>query len=97
LLGDSGERIPAPVGVVVFDRFAQALQVGTDQLGERDQQRVVDAGEVHESFPEVVERTVRQTGEVRNRLSGELSDVSAGELILGGPAVLTAAALGLAA
>jgi hypothetical protein len=45
----------------------------------------------------VVERTVRQTGEVRNRLSGELSDVSAGELILGGPAVLTAAALGLAA
>jgi hypothetical protein len=28
LLVDCGERVPAPVGVVVFDRFAQALEVG---------------------------------------------------------------------
>ena len=29
-----GERVPAPVGVVVLDRFAQAFEVGADQLGE---------------------------------------------------------------
>jgi hypothetical protein len=58
LLGDGGKRVPAPVGVVVFDRFAEALEVGTAQLGERDQQRVGDAGEVNERFPEMVERAV---------------------------------------
>ena len=39
LLVKVGERVPAPVGVVVFDRFAESLEVGADQFGERDQQR----------------------------------------------------------
>jgi hypothetical protein len=30
LFGDGGERVPAPVGVVVFDRFAEALELGAD-------------------------------------------------------------------
>lgn len=84
-------------GVVVFDRFAESLQVGADQLGERDQQRVVDAGEVHESFPEVVKRAVRQAGEIGDRLAGELGDVGAGQVVFGGSAGLSAAAFGLAA
>ena len=37
LFVDGGERVPAPVGIVVFDRLAQALEVGADQLGERDE------------------------------------------------------------
>ena len=32
LLVDGGERVPAPVGVVLFDRFAQSLEVGADQV-----------------------------------------------------------------
>ena len=28
LLVDGGERVPAPVGIVVFDRLAEALEVG---------------------------------------------------------------------
>ena len=97
LPGDGGERVPAPVGVVVFDRFAEALEIGADQLGERDQQRVVDAGEVHEPFPEMVERAVRETGEVGDGLLGELGDVSAGELVFGRATGLSAAAFGFAA
>ena len=81
----------------MFDRFAEALEVGADQLGERDQQRVVDAGEVHEPVPELVERAVRERGEVGDRLPGELGGVSAGELVFGGSALLAAVALGLAA
>jgi len=34
---DGGQRVPSPVGVVVLDRFAQALEIGADQLGERDE------------------------------------------------------------
>lgn len=42
----SGECVPSPVRVVVLDRFAQALQVGADQLGQRDQQREIKRGKV---------------------------------------------------
>jgi hypothetical protein len=45
----------------------------------------------------MVERVVGETGEVGYRLSGELGDVSAGELVFAGAAGLSAAALGLAA
>lgn len=38
LCGDSGERVPSPVGIVVGDRFAESLQVGADQFGQRDVQ-----------------------------------------------------------
>jgi hypothetical protein len=96
LLGDGGERVPAPVGIVAFDRFAEALEVGADQLGERDQQRVVDAGKVHEVVPEMVEGAVGQAGEVGERLASELGDVGAGELVFGGAAGLSAAAFCLA-
>jgi hypothetical protein len=50
LLVDGGERVPAPVGVVVFDRFAQALEVGADQLGEGDEEGEVDRGQVDQAF-----------------------------------------------
>ena len=73
LFVDGGERVPAPVGVVVLDRFAEALQVGADQLGERDQQREVEGGEVEQALPEVVERAVGEAGEVVDRLAGELA------------------------
>jgi hypothetical protein len=87
----------ALVGVVVLDRFAQALEVGADQLGKGDQQRVVDSGQVHEPLPEMVQCPVGNAGEIGDRLSGELGDMRAGEVILGGAAVLSAAAFGLAA
>lgn len=97
LVVDGGERVPTPVWVVVFDRFAESLEVRSDQLGERDQQRVVHAGQVHEAFPEVVQRLVRESGEIGGCLPGELGDVSASELFFGGSALLSAAAFGLAA
>jgi hypothetical protein len=81
----------------VLDRFAEALEVGADQLGERDEQGVVDAGEVAEPFPELVERAVGEAGEVGDRLAGQPGDVSAGELVFGGAAGLSAAAFGLVA
>jgi hypothetical protein len=56
-----------------------------------------DRGRVDQAFCEIVERVVGEAGEVRNRLACELGDVSAGELVLGGSALLAAAALGLAA
>lgn len=97
LLVDGGERVPAPVRVVVLDRFTQALEVGADQLGERDQQRVVHARQVHEPFPEMVQRGVGEAGEVGGCLSGELCDVDAGEVFFVGSALLSATAFGLAA
>jgi hypothetical protein len=97
LLGDGGERVPAPVGVVAFDRFAEAAEVGADQFGELDLQGEVGAGEVHEALPEMVERAVGEAGEVGDRVPGELGDVGAGELVFGGSALLAAAAFGLAA
>ena len=48
LLVDGGERVPAPVGVVVLDRFAQSLEVGADQLGQRDWKREVQCGEIEQ-------------------------------------------------
>lgn len=48
LVVEVGERVPAPVRVVVFDRFAEPLEVGADQLGERDEQREVDGREVEQ-------------------------------------------------
>ncbi len=50
LFVDVGERVPATVCVVVFDRFAQAFEVGADQLGEGDQQGQVERGQVHQTF-----------------------------------------------
>jgi hypothetical protein len=73
------------------------LEVGSDQLGELDQQRVVHGGHVDELFPEVVEHAVGESGEVRDRLACERCDVRAGELFLGWAALLSAAAFGLAA
>lgn len=95
LFVDGGERVPAPVGVVVLDRFAEALEVGADQLRERDEQRVVNGRHVHELVPEMVKRAVGEAGEVGCCLAGELGDVSAGELVGGGAAGLAAAAFGL--
>ena len=40
---------------------------------------------------------VGEAGEIRDRLACELGDVSAGELVLGGSALLAAAVFGLAA
>ena len=45
----------------------------------------------------MVERGVGQAGEVGDCLVGELGDVSAGELLFGGSALLAAAVLGFAA
>jgi hypothetical protein len=64
--------------VVVFDRFAQAFEVGADQLGEGDQQGQVEGGKVHQPFGKMVERAVGEAGEIRDRLVCELRDVSAG-------------------
>jgi len=97
LFGDGGERVPAPVGIVVFDRFPEALEVGADQLGQGDQQREVGAGEVDEALPELVERAVGKRAEVGDRVTCERRDVRAGQLVLGGSALLAAAAFGLAA
>ncbi len=44
----------------------------------------------------MVERAVGEPGEVGGRLPGELGDVSAGELVFGGAAGLSAAVFGLA-
>jgi hypothetical protein len=81
----------------LFDRFAEALEVGTDQLWEGDKQREIDARKVHESFPEMVERAVGKAGEVAYRLACERGHVSAGELLVGGAALLAAAEFGFAA
>jgi hypothetical protein len=97
LLVDGGERVRAPVWVVVLDRFAQALEVGADQLGERDQERVVDGGKVHEPLPEMVQRAVGEAGEIGCGVPGELGNVRAREVIFGGSASFAAAAFDLAA
>jgi hypothetical protein len=45
----------------------------------------------------MIERAVREAGQVRDRVVGELGDVSAGELVFGGAALLAAAVFGFAA
>ena len=45
----------------------------------------------------MVERAVRETREIGDRLLGELGDVSAGELVFGRATGLSAAAFGFAA
>ena len=75
----------------------QALEVGADQPWELDQQREIDRGEIHQLVGEVVERAVGEAVELVDRLMGELGDMRAGELLLGGAAVLAAAVLGFAA
>ena len=45
----------------------------------------------------MVERAVGEVGEVGSRLACELGDVSTGQLVFAGAALLSAAVLGLAA
>jgi hypothetical protein len=81
LLMDGGQRIPAPLGIVVFDRFAQALDVWADHSWERDQQREIEGGEVQQFLGEVIERAVGEAVELFDCLTGELGDVRVGELL----------------
>ena len=97
LLVDGGERVPAPVGVVVFDRFAQALEVGADQLRERDEQREVERGRSMSPSQRWSRAGSERPARSADCLAGERRDVRAGELVLGGAALLSAAALGFAA
>jgi hypothetical protein len=91
------QRVPTPLGIIVFDCFAQALEVGADEPRECDQQRDIDGGEIHELVGQVVQRAVGEAIELVDRLAGEVGEVRAGELLCGGSAMLTAAVLGLAA
>jgi len=79
---DGGERVPAPVGIVVLDRFAQPLHVGADQFRERDQQREIERGKVHQSLPETVQRAVGEAAELVDCLVKEFGEVRAGELLV---------------
>jgi hypothetical protein len=97
LFVDVGERVPAPVGVVTLDRFAEALQIGADQLREGDEQREVEGGQVHQPFAELVKCAVGEAVELVDRLLEEVSDVCACELLLRWSALLAAAVFGLAA
>lgn len=97
LLGDDREFVPAVVWLVISDRVAQALQLGRDQLRERDVEGEVDRGNVEEVLPEHVECLVREAGECVGGVVGECSEVSSGHLLLRGSALLAAAAFGLAA
>jgi hypothetical protein len=97
LLVDGGERVPAPLGVVVLDRFAETLQVRANQPWQLDQEREIQSGEIEQFVGEAFECTVGKPVEFVDRLAAELGDVRAGELFLGRAAALSAAALGLAA
>jgi hypothetical protein len=89
--------IAPPVGVVTLDRFAEALQIGADQLREGDEQREVEGGQVHQPFAELVKCAVGEAVELVDRLLEEVSDVCACELLLRWSALLAAAVFGLAA
>jgi hypothetical protein len=82
LLVDVGECVPGPVGVVVFKRFAQALEVRADQSWEGDEQREVERGEIEQLVAEVLERVVGEPVEFVDRLMAELGEVRAGELLV---------------
>jgi hypothetical protein len=96
LFCDGGESVPAPVGVVPGDGLLQAFEVGADELGQGDQQREIDGGNVDELLPEVVKGPVGETVEVAGGLAGEQCDMSASEMLFGGSALYSAAALDLA-
>jgi len=72
LLVDAGERVPAPVGVVVFDRFAEAFQVGADQFGEGDEQRQAVAGRSIRPSERWSSARVGEAGEDRGSLAGRV-------------------------
>ncbi len=97
LRGDGGERVPAPVGIVVRDRFTESLQVWTDQFGQRDVERKINGGEVEEAFTEPVERVLWEADQVLGGVVREGGEVGSGELFFGGAALLAAAAFDFAA
>jgi hypothetical protein len=82
LLVDGGQRVPAPLGVVVLDRFAETLEVRADQPWQLDQEREVQSGEFEQLVGEAVECTVGKPVEFVDCLAAEFGDVRAGELFL---------------
>ena len=82
LFVNGGERVPAPVGVVVLDRFAEAFEIGADQPWQLDQEREVDRGEIQQAFGEVVEFVVGEAVELVDGLVEELGEVRAGDLLV---------------
>jgi hypothetical protein len=82
LLVDGGERVPAPLRAIVLDRFAEALEVGSDQPWQLDQEREIECGKIRQTFPEAVERAVGEVVELVDALAVEFRDVRAGELLV---------------
>ena len=65
----------------------EALQVGSDELGQLDEQRDVQGRQVEDLFPEIGQVVVAEVGDVGGGLAGEDRDVSAGEVVVGGSAL----------
>jgi len=97
LVGHDAQLLPAAVGIVVNGRVPESLQLRRDQIGNPDLQGEIDRGEAEQPFPEDLERFLRQVSDVVDDVGGQSRNACAGELLLGGPAQLAAAALGLAA
>ena len=96
LVEDGGDNVVAGVDVVGLDGVAQVLEVRGEQLRQGDRQCEVEFGQVEEFVEQIVELVVIEVAQLPGCDAGLVGEVGAREVVLAGPAVLSAAAFELA-
>jgi len=95
--GGGGGHLGAGVDVVGLDRVEQVLEVGGEQLRQGDREREVEFGELDQLVEQFVQFVVIEVSEPAGGVTCVIGEVRACEIVLGGAAVLSAAAFDLAA
>jgi hypothetical protein len=97
LIEDLGDHFVAGVGIVGLDRVEQTLEVRGVQLRQGDGQREVELGELEQVVEQFAQFIVIEVSEPAGGITCLVGEIGAREVVLAGPAVLSAAAFDLAA
>ena len=93
---DGWDDVVAGVDVVGLDRVEQVLEVRREQLRQGDRQCQVEFGQVEQFVEQIVEFVFVEMAKLAGCDAGLVGEVGAREVVLAGPAVLSAAAFDLA-
>ena len=96
LLGDLGDELVARVDVIVGGGVEKLLDLWAADLRERERESEIEFGEFDQFVEDVLEFVVIEMAQATGGIAGVTGEERAGEVVLAGSALLTAAVLGFA-
>jgi len=96
LLGDLGDELVARVDVIVGGGVEKLLDLWAADLRERERESEIEFGEFDQRVEDVLEFVVIEMAQATGGIAGVTGEERAGEVVLAGSALLTAAVLGFA-